>query len=197
MDHNIDKIELCFLKKEDHSAVCNLMEDEYKHLEDSTWEYEELTTLINKFPKGQVGIRVDGELAGFALCIIVDYTLFDDMHTYKEITGGYTFSTHNAKGDILYGIDVFISKKYRGLRLGRRLYDYRKELCEELNLKGIVFGGRLPNYQNYAKEISPKEYIQRVKAKEIHDSVLNFQLSNDFYVKRIIKNYLEGDVQSH
>jgi predicted amidohydrolase len=25
--------------------------------------------------------------------------------------------------------------------LGRRLYDYRKELCERMNLKGILFGG--------------------------------------------------------
>jgi predicted amidohydrolase len=197
MEHSIDKIELCFLTQKDHSAVSELMKDEYKHLQDSTWEYEELSSLIQKFPKGQVGIKIDGELAGFALSIIVDYTLFDDMHTYKQITGGYTFSTHNPRGDILYGIDVFISKKYRGLRLGRRLYDYRKELCEELNLKGIIFGGRLPNYQNYANDISPKEYIQKVKAKEIHDPVLNFQLSNDFYVKRIIKNYLEGDIQSH
>ncbi|RXJ96284.1 carbon-nitrogen hydrolase, partial [Arcobacter sp. CECT 8989] len=26
--------------------------------------------------------------------------------------------------------------------------------------------------------------------------VLNFQLSNDFYVRRVIKNYLEGDIES-
>ena len=49
------------------------------------------------------------------------------------------------KGNKLYGIDIFIRPKFRGLRLGRRLYDYRKELCEKLNLKGIVFGGRIPN----------------------------------------------------
>jgi len=198
MDVNtVDKIELCFLTSDDYEAVCDLMEDEYKHLQDSTWEFSELNALIHKFPKGQVGIKVGQELAGFALSIIVDYSLFDDGHTYKEITGEYTFNTHNPNGDMLYGIDVFISKKYRGLRLGRRLYDYRKELCEALNLKGIIFGGRLPNYQNYAKDITPKEYIQKVKSREIHDPVLNFQLSNDFYVKRIIKNYLEGDVQSH
>ncbi|QOG11966.1 carbon-nitrogen hydrolase family protein [Arcobacter sp. FWKO B] len=197
MRDQIAKIELCFLTKKDHKAVCDLMKDEYKHLQNSTWESWQLKALITKFPKGQVGIKIDGKLAGFALSIIVDYTLFDDMHTYKDITGNYTFNTHNALGDTLYGVDVFVSKKYRGLRLGRRLYDYRKELCEELNLKGIIFGGRLPNYQNYATDISPKEYIQKVKAKEIHDPVLNFQLSNDFYVRRIIQNYLEGDTQSH
>jgi predicted amidohydrolase len=79
------------------------------------------------------------------------------------------------------------------LRLGRRLYDYRKEVCEKLNLRGIVFGGRIPNYHKFAKEMSPKEYIAKVKRKEIHDPVLNFQISNDFHPIRILKGYLEGD----
>ncbi len=32
--------------------------------------------------------------------------------------------------------------------------------------------------------------------KEVNDPVLNFQISNDFRPTRIIKNYLEGDVDS-
>ena len=78
----------------------------------------------------------------------------------------------------------------------RRLYEFRQELCEELNLKGIVFGGRLPNYKKYSETLTPKEYISKVRDREIYDPVLNFQLSNDFYVKRVLKNYLEGDVES-
>ncbi|RXJ91752.1 carbon-nitrogen hydrolase [Arcobacter sp. CECT 8983] len=193
---HIDKIELVYLKKEDHSCICSLMEDEYRHLDDSSWSKEEFEALIEKFPNGQVAIKIDGEFAGFALSIIVDYTKFDDTHSYKEITGNYTFDTHDDNGNMLYGVDVFINKKFRGLRLGRRLYDFRKELCEELNLKGIIFGGRIPNYGKYADKITPKEYIQKVKEREIYDPVLNFQLSNDFYVRRVIKNYLEGDIES-
>jgi predicted amidohydrolase len=82
------------------------------------------------------------------------------------------------------------------LRLGRRLYDARKELCEQLNLKAIVFAGRIPNYAQHAKRITPRTYIDKVKHKELYDPVLSFQLSNDFHVLRIIKNYLEGDEES-
>ncbi len=192
----IDKIELTYLSLDDHANIVVLMEDEYRHLDDSSWTYEEFSALLNKFPKGQVGIKINGSLAGFALSIVVDYSKFDDSHTYKEITGDYTFDTHDDDGDTLYGIDVFISEKYRGLRLGRRLYEFRQELCEELNLKGIMFGGRLPNYKDHSNELSPKEYISKVRAREIYDPVLNFQLSNDFYVKRVLRNYLEGDVES-
>ena len=184
----IDKIELMYLQIEDHKNIVDLMNDEYKHLDDSSWTYEEFSILLEKFPKGQVGIKINGELAGFALSIVVDYNKFDDSHTYKEITGNYTFSTHDDNGDSLYGVDVFVSKKYRGLRLGRRLYEFRQELCEELNLKGIIFGGRLPNYKKYSETLTPKEYISKVRDREIYDPVLNFQLSNDFYVKRVLKN---------
>ena len=97
---------------------------------------------------------------------------------------------------MLYCIDVFIQPEFRGLRLGRRLYDYRKELCEKLNLKGIVFGGRIPRYHHQAGQMTPKEYIEAVKRKELHDPVLSFQISNDFQPVRALKNYLSQDADS-
>jgi len=44
--------------------------------------------------------------------------------------------------------------------------------------------------------MSPKEYIDKVRRKEIHDPVLNFQISNDFHPARVLKGYLEGDEAS-
>jgi predicted amidohydrolase len=96
----------------------------------------------------------------------------------------------------LYGIEVFIRSDYRGKRLGRRLYDARKELCENLNLKAIVFGGRIPGYHEYMDQMTPKEYIQKVKGREIIDSTLTFQIANDFHVKKVLKNYMPGDEES-
>ena len=173
------------------------MIEAYKSMPDAYWKENHIQSLIKKFKEGQVVIKVNNQLAGCALSIIVDYDKFDDHHTYKEITGNYSFSTHSEKGDVLYGIDVFIKPEYRGLRLARRLYDYRKELCEKLNLRGIAFGGRIPNYHKHANEVTPKEYIEKVKRKEIEDPVLNFQISNDFHPSKILKGYLEGDEASN
>ncbi len=196
MIKNIENIELQYLTIDDYQALKDAMIEIYSHMENTYWEEAQIESLIKKFPEGQIVIKINGELAGCALSIKVDYDKFDDTHTYEDITGNYTFSTHDEDGDVLYGIDVFIKKEYRGLRLGRRLYDYRKELTEKLNLRGIVFGGRIPNYHKFADELSPKQYIEKVKRKEIHDPVLNFQISNDFHPSKILKGYLEGDANS-
>lgn len=194
--NEIDKIDLEYLNIEDYEVIKELMQTSYPNMPGAYWKKHHIQSLLNKFPDGQVVIKVNGEIAGCALSIIVNYIKYEGGHTYKQVTDNYTFNSHDPKGDELYGIDVFIKPNYRGLRLGRRLYDYRKELCEKLNLKGIAFGGRIPNYHKYSDNNSPKEYIEKVKNKEIHDPVLNFQLSNDFHPARILKDYLEGDSDS-
>ena len=194
---NIENVELSLLSLDDYQELKQIMIEAYTNLEDPYREEHQIKFLISNFPEGQVVIKVNDQIAGCALSIKVDYAAFDDTHTYNEITGNDTFNTHRSYGDTLYGIDVFIKPDFRGLRLGRRLYDYRKELCERANLKGITFGGRIPHYHKFADELSPKEYIEKVKRKEIHDPVLNFQISNDFYPARIIKGYLEGDTGSN
>lgn len=191
---DIENIELQYLTLDDYQELKGAMQEAYKSMPNLYWREHQIKTLIDKFPEGQVVIKINNQIAGCALSIIVDYDSIDDIHTYEDITGNYTFNTHDTdKGDALYGIDVFIKPEFRGLRLGRRLYDYRKELCEKLNLRGIAFGGRIPNFHKYSKEMSPKEYIDKVRRKEIHDPVLNFQISNDFHPVRILKGYLEGD----
>lgn len=194
--NSIENIEIFFLKPGNYEEIKNVMIESYSNMPGAYWKTHHIQKLVELFPDGQVGIRIDGELAGCALSIIVNSSKFGEKHTYREVTGNYTFNTHSATGDTLYGIDIFIHPRFRGLRLGRRLYDYRKELCEKLNLKSIVFGGRIPNYHKYADNISPREYIEKVRTKEIHDPVLDFQMSNDFHPVRIIRGYLEGDKDS-
>ncbi|NJK93748.1 MAG: GNAT family N-acetyltransferase [Bacteroidales bacterium] len=190
-------IELNLLTVNDYPDLKDAMISAYPMMPESYWKEKHIQALTNIFPEGQIAVKVDGRFAGCALSIIINYNDFEEQHTYKEITGNMTFNTHTYKGDILYGVDVFVKPEYRGLRLGRRMYDYRKELCEKLNLKAIVFGGRIPNYHKFLDKLTPKEYIDKVKTKEIHDPVLNFQMSNDFYPIRILKGYLEGDKASN
>lgn len=197
MKQDIQNIELTYLTVDDYQELKQAMINAYQSMPNAYWKEHHINALLEKFPEGQIVVKVNEKIAGCALSILVDENYAEEAHTYREVTGNYTFNTHRDAGDILYGIDVFVKPEFRGLRLGRRMYDYRKELCERMNLKGIIFGGRIPNYHKYAGELTPKEYIREVRAKEIHDPVLNFQLFNDFAPIRILKGYLEDDEASN
>jgi predicted amidohydrolase/ribosomal protein S18 acetylase RimI-like enzyme len=192
----MDNIEIRKLTLKDYDDLAESMTRAYNTMGGEIWTKKNITRLLKIFPEGQLCIAVDDKVVACALCIIVDYDEFGDRHTYKLITGDESFSTHNSQGDTLYGIELFVSPDYRGLRLGRRLYEARKELCENLNLKSIIAGGRIPGYHSYSKELTPRQYIDKVKAKDIFDPTLTFQLSNDFHVRKVLKNYLPGDSES-
>ena len=190
------KIILRNLTLEDFQQFNEAEQEAYSGMGGEPWEEAQIRKLLDLFPEGQLCVEVDGKVVAAALSVIIDYRKFGDNHTYQQITGNESFKTHDAKGDVLYGIDLHVHPDYRGMRLGRRLYDARKELCEQLNLRAIMAGGRIPNYADYADELTPRQYIEKVKLREIYDPVLTFQLSNDFHVKKILRGYLRGDVES-
>lgn len=194
--HKINKVEIRNLQISDYNQLSQSFKRVYSDGSDVFWTRQQIEKLLDIFPDGQIVAVVDDKIIGCALSIIVDYDKVKNDHTYEEVTGNETFDTHNPEGNILYGIEIFIHPGYRGLRLGRRMYDYRKELCESLNLKAIMFGGRIPNYHLYADTLRPKEYIQQIKKKKIFDPVLTFQLSNDFHVRKVMTDYLPNDEES-
>ncbi|MEX2321540.1 MAG: bifunctional GNAT family N-acetyltransferase/carbon-nitrogen hydrolase family protein, partial [Saccharospirillum sp.] len=189
-----------------HLHLRNLVEDDYPQLKrlmdrvyddiGGAWPEETIKRLIKDFPDGQIAIDDDGELIGVALSVLVDYTTFSNPHKYDDLIGQREIILNNTRGDAMYGLDVLIDPDYRGHRLGRRLYDSRKELCRQLNLRAILAGGRIPNYHEHADELKPTEYIDQVARKEIHDPILSFQLANDFQVKRLMRRYLPEDEKS-
>ncbi|KAF0095063.1 MAG: amidohydrolase [Puniceicoccaceae bacterium 5H] len=184
------------LTLDDYEDLREAMVLAYTGVLEPAWTKREYQRLLKAFPEGQIAVTVNEKVVGGALAIAIDYKRFGDRHTYDQITNNNKFDTHDEEGDVLYGLDIFVHPEYRGLRLGRRLYDARKELCESLNLRAIVAGGRIPHYKDYADELTPRQYIERVRLKEIYDPILTFQYSNGFHVKKILRNYLPEDQSS-
>jgi predicted amidohydrolase/GNAT superfamily N-acetyltransferase len=190
------RLKLRQLEESDYSAIREIMDRVYDHA-GGAWTAKQFRAMLGRFAEGQLCIEDNGRVVAAVLSLIVDYKRYGDFHTHKQITGNGYFTTHDPHGDSLYGVDVFVHPDYRGLRLGRRLYDARKELCRKLNLRRIIFGGRIPNYDEYVGKMTPQRYIELVKSRELYDPVLSFQLSNDFHVRRVITGYLPEDEESH
>lgn len=189
------RLRLRHLLLDDFAAIKTIMDDVYRDIGGS-WTQRQFRAQLKRFPEGQIGIEDNGRIVAAALSLIVDYKNFGDNHTYDAITGAGFLGTHNPNGDILYGMDVFVDRRYQGMRIGRRLYDARKELCYNLNLRALVAGGRIPGYSGYASEMSPQRYIELVQRREIFDPILSFQLANGLVVRRVLKGYWPPDRQS-
>ncbi|MFP4210497.1 MAG: GNAT family N-acetyltransferase [Alkalispirochaeta sp.] len=192
---DLHHLQLRNLRMDDYPQIKRLMDLVYRDL-DGAWPKKVIASLIRRFPEGQFGIEDNGVIVAVALTVRVSYNKFSAAHTYDELLEGSDSVVHHPEGDAMYGLDVFVDPEYRGYRLGRRLYDARKELCREHNFKAIIAGGRIPGYGNYASELSPQEYIERVKRQDIYDPILTFQLSNDFQVKRVLEDYNPEDRKS-
>lgn len=183
------------LESEDYPQLKTLMDSIYDDI-GGAWSKLTIDKLISEFPDGQIIIEDDERVVGVALTALVNYEEFSNPHKYDDLIGHREVILNAADGDAIYGLDVLIDPAYRGNRLGRRLYEARKDLCRSMNLRAILAGGRIPNYHLYADEMSPSAYLDAVARKEIHDPILSFQLANDFLVKRLLRKYLPEDEKS-
>jgi predicted amidohydrolase/GNAT superfamily N-acetyltransferase len=152
---------------------------------------------INNFPEGQFVAVLGGEIVGYCASSRIDEAIALSPHDWATITGNGFGSRHDATGDWLYGIEMAVDDRQRGLRIGKRLYEARRVLAERLELRGIVFGGRMPGYAKVkAKVGGPDDYLSRVAAGEFRDQVISFQLGNGFTPIGVLPRYLPYDKAS-
>jgi len=162
----------------------------------ATWSREQVESQLDVFPEGQLVVEYDGEIVASSSGLIVDFDDYEDWHDWKHISDEGFIRNHNPDGDTLYGIEIMVHPDFRGLKLARRLYDARKQLAREKNLRRIIIGGRIPGYGPYADQMTAREYVERVMNKVLYDPVLTAQIANGFQLKRLIPGYFPSDSAS-
>lgn len=182
-------------KTEDIEAIRSLAQMVYPEM--PAYLPDALRGQINNFPEGQFVAVFEARVSGYCAAIRVTGEMALRKHTWAEITGAGYASTHVPDGEYLYGMEVFVDPSVRGMRVGQRLYEARKQLCRRLGLKGIVFAGRLPGLRRRWKKVgSAENYVRMVQEKKLRDQVLSFQLQQGFEPLGVLENYLSLDVDS-
>ncbi len=154
----------------------------------------ELRGQINIFPQGQFVAEYDGKVVGHCATFVVSEALALKAHSWNEITGNGFASRHDPNGSYLYGMEVSVDPDFRRLRIGQRLYDARRGLCEELGLQGIVFGGRMPGLARRIKTFGSAEaYLEAAQNRDVRDAVIAFHLANGFEPIGVLADYLPSD----
>lgn len=157
----------------------------------------ELRGQINNFPEGQLVAEYEGKIVGHCASLIVTERQAFRPHSWSEITAGGYGRPPAENGNILYGMEVCVDPDFRRLRIGERFYRKRRELCEQFELKGIAFAGRMPGYARRKRQYpDPRDYLAAVLDKRIRDQVINFQINLGFQPRGILPDYLPTDRQS-
>jgi predicted amidohydrolase/ribosomal protein S18 acetylase RimI-like enzyme len=160
------------------------------------WTREQVESRLQIFPEGQICVEVDGRLAASSSSLIIDYDSKLAWHDWEKVADNGFIRNHDPAGDTLYGIEMMVDPEFRGMKLSRRLYDARKDLCRRKNLARMIIGGRIPGYGEHADEMSAREYVDNVIDKTFFDPVLTVQLANGFALQALIPDYLPTDTAS-
>lgn len=160
------------------------------------WGRDQIESQLKHFPEGQLVIECDGKIIASSSSLIIRSDEDTEWHNWKAVSDSGYIRNHDPDGDTLYGIEIMVDPEYRGMRLSRRLYDARKELCRQRNLSRIIIGGRIPGYAKHADKMTAREYVDRVMEKSLFDPVLTAQVANGFALQGLIPNYLPSDSES-
>ncbi len=188
------RIRTRLLTPDDYDTVVDLQRRCFPGMK--PWLREQTESQIRIFPEGQIGLEYQGQLVASSSSLIVDFSQYSDWHNWKEIADNGYIRNHDSAGDTLYGIEIMVHPRFRGLKLARRLYQERKRLAREKNLARIIIGGRIPGYGRHASKLSAREYVERVMDKTLVDPVLTTQVSNGFVLKQLIPEYFPSDSES-
>ncbi len=151
----------------------------------------------HQFREGQFVAIYENRIVGYCATFRISGAVALEPHDWVVITGRGFASRHDEKGDWLYGMDVCVDPDFQGLRIGQRLYNERKKLCQHLQLKGIVFAGRMPNLNRRWNAVgSAEKYLEMVLAGKLRDPVIGFQMRNGFQPIGVLQNYLPLDHES-
>lgn len=190
------KLELRNAKIEDIPEIVDLVNRVYAGM--GSYRPEVLRGQITNFADGCFVVTESEKVVAYSASLIIAEDKALGPHTWQEITGGGYGTTHDEGGDYLYGYETCVDPKARGTRIGQRIYNARKHLVQFYSLKGIVFGGRIPNFKKKMKSVDGDvhKYIQMVMDKKIKDPTLGFHIRRGFEVLGVLENYLPGDAES-
>jgi ribosomal protein S18 acetylase RimI-like enzyme len=179
--------------QEDIPAIMELMRKVYMpplHGPEAIWPEQNLALHLSKFPEGLfVAVGENGRLLGTSTSMMVSMEKAMAPHTWSEITGRGTLSTHDPNGDALYGVNIAVDPAKYGSGVAKALYKARFQLGKKLGCRAFVAGARFPGYAAVAGDLTPEEYIEKVVAKQIFDPTLSKQIRLGFKVCGLLKGY--------
>ncbi|MCL1894723.1 MAG: GNAT family N-acetyltransferase [Holophagaceae bacterium] len=179
--------------QEDIPAIKDLMGKVYRpplHGPEAIWSEQNLLLHISRFPDGQfVAVDKNGRLVGTSTTLRTSMKVALTPHTWSEISGRGSLSTHDPGGTALYGVNIAVDPSLFGQGIASALYKARFALGQKLECQAFIAGARIPGFSALAGQLTPKEYLKKVVAGELFDPTLSKQIKMGFKVCALLENY--------
>lgn len=146
---------------------------------------------IEIFPEGQFVVVDADRVVGMTTSIRLSSTYLGQEHTFAEVIQGGFCTSHDPRGDWLYGVDMGTHPDYRGQGIARALYAARQETVKKLGLKGQYTMGMLSGYGPVSNKYSIDEYYAQMLSGGISDPTLAAQMKVGFEPRGLVRNYLD------
>ncbi len=145
---------------------------------------------IELFEDGQFVVLDGGRVVGATSTVRLHFDFDHVDHTFSDVIQGGWLTSHDPRGEWLYGADISIDPAYRRRGLGTALYAARQETVWRLGLEGQVTAGMIRDFGAVKDRMSAEEYYQGVVAGRLKDSTLSMQLGVGFEPRALLANYL-------
>lgn len=177
----------------EHAKACEDLElSVFSTIDPSDLYHEaELVELARTFPEGNFVALDEGKPIGMGLGILLEFDFDNPLHTLRDVEGEGGLGNHAPENPWYYGTDISVYPEYRGQGIGRALYELRKGYVRAAGKLGIVAGGVIPGYAEHIDTMTADEYIDKVRAGELYDPTLTFQLENGFEAGCAIADYID------
>lgn len=157
---------------------------------EAIWPEQKLLQHLSRFPEGQLVVSdSEGGLIASATSLLVPLEWALMPHSWMDITGDGSLSTHDPGGDALYCVNIAVDPRFQNQGVARMLYDARIQLARSLGCRALVAGARLAGYHRVAGIMGPELYVEEVVQGERMDPTLSKQLKLGFEVRGILRDY--------
>ncbi|MFT5370432.1 MAG: GNAT superfamily N-acetyltransferase [Candidatus Latescibacterota bacterium] len=145
---------------------------------------------IALFPKGQFVALHHDNVVGMTSSIRFNFDFAHIHHTFADIIQGGWLTSHQPKGNWLYGADIGTHPNFRRQGIARGLYAARQHTVHALNLKGQVTVGMMNGYETYQNQMTPETYFEKVRDGHIKDPTITAQMRMGFEIRTLLKSYV-------
>lgn len=178
--------------------------DDVVRLENKIWpegtraSREKFESRLKFFPDGFFVAYKDERMIGVSTSEIINYDFKNHPISWEEITdNGFIRNTHDKNGNALYVVSLGAISRSGG---GGALIEKQKKLVIKLGLDCLILGARISGYDKYCVEngeIGVKKYLNKTNEDgQVFDDEIRFYTRNGLEIVKIVKNYMEDDLES-